>query len=53
MKDYSPEKLVRKALRAMFRRRRVINPGLMNIWLPALIALLPGPVIAALWKRFK
>ena len=49
----TPEWLVRRSLHAMFRRRRVIAPGLMNIWLPALLALIPGPVIAALWKRFK
>ena len=49
----TPQWLVKRALRAMFRKRRVIAPGFMNLWLPALIALLPGPVIAALWKRFK
>ena len=49
----TPRSLVRRALKAMFRGRRVISPGFMNVWLPAVIALLPGPVIAALWKRFK
>lgn len=49
----TPRSLVRRALKAMFRKRRVIAPGFMNIWLPAVIALLPGPVIAALWKRLK
>ena len=49
----TPQSLVRRALKAMFRKRRVIAPGFMNIWLPAVIALLPGPIIAALWKRFK
>jgi len=49
----TPEWLVRRALRAMFRKRRVISPGLMNVWLPALIALLPGPLIAFFWKKFK
>lgn len=48
-----PQWLVKRALNAMFRRRRVVSPGFMNIWLPALIGLLPGPVIAALWKRLK
>ncbi len=48
-----PQWLVKRALRAMFRRRRMVSPGFMNIWLPALIGLLPGPVIAALWKRLK
>lgn len=49
----TPRSLVRRALKAMFHGRRVLAPGFMNCWLPALIALLPGPVIAALWKRFK
>jgi hypothetical protein len=49
----TPRSLVRRALQAMFRGRRVIAPGFMNIWLPGLIALLPGPVIDALWKRLK
>lgn len=50
---HTPQWLVRRALRAMFRRRRVVSPGFMNIWLPALLAALPGPVIARLWEKFK
>ena len=49
----TPQWLVRRALRAMFRGRRVVSPGFMNVWLPALIAALPGPLIARLWKKFK
>ena len=49
----TPKRLVKRALRAMFHKRRVISPALMNIYLPLLIGLLPGPVIAALWKRLK
>ena len=49
----TPKWLVRRALRAMFRQRRVISPAPMNVWLPALIGLLPGPVIARLWKKWK
>lgn len=50
---HTPRWLVRRALRAMFHGRRVICPSLMNIWLPAIIALLPGPLIAAIWKKLK
>ena len=50
---HTPKWLVRRALRAMFHGRRVICPSIMNIWLPAAIALLPGPLIAAIWKRIK
>jgi hypothetical protein len=49
----TPKWLVRRALRAMFRKRRVLSPAPMNVWLPALIGLLPGPVIARLWKKWK
>ena len=49
----TPKWLVKRALRAMFRRRRVVSPGFMNVWLPALIALLPGPLVAFLWKKIK
>ena len=49
----TPQWLVKKALRAMFRGRRLVSPGFMNIYLPALIALLPAPLIATLWRRFK
>lgn len=50
---HTPRWLVKRALRAMFRGRRVISPACMNVWLPAIIAMLPGCVIAALWKKFK
>lgn len=49
----TPQWLVKRALRAMFRRRRVVCPGFMNVWLPLLIALLPGPLVAYLWKKLK
>lgn len=49
----TPKWLVRRALRALFRKRRVISPAFMNIYLPALVALLPGPFEARLWKKFK
>lgn len=49
----TPKWLVRRALRALFHRRRVISPAFMNVYLPALVALLPGPVEARLWKKFK
>jgi len=49
----TPQWLVKRALRALFHGRRVISPAFMNIYLPAIISLLPGPVVAALWKKFK
>lgn len=47
---HTPAWLVRRALRAMFRRRRVVSPSAMNLWLPPLIAILPGPLEQRLWK---
>lgn len=49
----TPRRLVKRALRALFHKRRVVSPGLMNIYLPPLIGLLPGPLEAAVWKRVK
>ena len=49
----TPKWLVKRALRAMFRGCRIISPAFMNVYLPFLIALLPAPIEAALWKKFK
>lgn len=50
---HTPEWLVKKALRGMVRKRRVLRPGLMNLWLPTAIALLPAKAESSLWKRLK
>ncbi|MCQ2184753.1 MAG: SDR family NAD(P)-dependent oxidoreductase [Bacteroidales bacterium] len=49
----TPGSLVRRALRASRHHRRVIKPGLMNIYLPVLIWLLPRPVVSLCWKKLK
>lgn len=49
----TPQWLVRKALRGMFRRKRVVKPGLMNVYLPPLIALLPIWLVNYIWKKVK
>ena len=49
----TPQWLAKRALRALFRGRRVISPAFMNVWLPALVATLPDPIEKRLWKRFK
>ena len=49
----TPRWLVRRSLRAMYRGRSVLSPAFMNIWLPAVIAALPGPLVAWLWKKLK
>ena len=50
---HTPKWLVRRALRAMFRHRRVISPSLMNLWLPGIIAILPGFLVSAIWGKIK
>jgi len=49
----TPQWLVRRALRRMFHKRRVVKPGLMNYYLPPLIAILPKWLVARLWQKFK
>lgn len=49
----TPQWLVRRALRALFRGRRILSPAFMNVWLPALVAALPAPLESRIWKRFK
>lgn len=48
----SPRSLVSRALRSMFRGRRVLSPGLMNWLLPPLVAILPGRLIDHLGIRW-
>ena len=49
----TPQWLVRKALKGMMRKKRVVKPGFMNIYLPPLIAILPKSLVSKLWQRFK
>lgn len=49
----TPQWLVRKALKGMMRRKRVVKPGFMNIYLPPLIAVLPNALVAKLWQKYK
>ena len=49
---HTPKWLVRRALRASERGRRVIRPSFMNVYLPALVAMLPAPVELRLWHKF-
>ena len=49
----TPHWLVRRALRRMFHHRRVVKPGLMNYYLPPLIAVLPKRLVDLLWRKYK
>ena len=49
----TPQWMVRKALRGMIKQKRVVKPGLMNVYLPPLIALLPKKIVDRIWKKVK
>lgn len=50
---HTPKWLVRRALRASEHGRRVIRPSLMNVYLPALVAMLPAPAELGIWNKLK
>lgn len=49
---HTPKWLVKKALRAMFRKRHYIKPSIQNYYLPVMIKLLPNRLEDKIWKRF-
>lgn len=48
---YSPEKLVRKALKAMFRRRRCVTPGFINLFFAPIVNAIPRFAVNRIWKK--
>ena len=48
----TPEQLVRRALRALFRGRRTVSPGVMNVLVPPLVAALPDRLVDRLGVRW-
>lgn len=50
---YSPEKLVRKALKAMFRRRRCVTPGWFNLLFAPAVNALPKRLVSRIWRELK
>ena len=49
----SPQWLVRRALRGMFRHRHYVKPGAMNYLVPLLVKLLPNHLETHIWKKLK
>ncbi len=49
----TPQWLVRRALKGMIRKKRVVRPGFMNVYLPPMIALLPKTLVDRIWKKVK
>ena len=50
---HSPSWLVRRALKASEKGRKVIAPSFMNVYLPPLLRILPASIENRLWRRFK
>lgn len=48
---YSPEKLVRKALRAMMRRRRCVTPGFINLFFAPIVNSIPKFFVHKIWRK--
>ena len=49
----TPQRLVKRALRGMLRRRHVVKPGVMNYILPVLIKLMPNGLETRIWQKVK
>jgi len=47
-----PEVIVRRALRALSKGRRTVNPSLMSYYLNPLMALVPKCLVLKLWKKY-
>ena len=47
----TPQWLVKRALRGMFRKKHCVKPGAMNYYLPVLLKLLPNNLETKIWKR--
>jgi len=48
---YTPEKLVRKGLTAMFHHSYCTTPGLINFFFPKVINLIPSRAVVKIWKK--
>ena len=49
----TPQWLVRTALKGMMKKKRVVKPGFINLYLPPLIAVLPKRLVDKLWQKYK
>lgn len=50
---HTPLWLVRKALKGLFRGRRLMKPSIMNAYLPPMIKMLPSNLEQKIWDRIK
>lgn len=50
---HTPQWLVRRALKGMFKGRRLMKPSFMNVYLPPLIGMIPARLEDRIWMKFK
>ena len=50
---HTPQWLVRKALKGLFRGRRLMKSSIMNAYLPPMIKMLPSNLEQKIWDRIK
>ncbi|MGN0033808.1 MAG: SDR family NAD(P)-dependent oxidoreductase [Candidatus Limimorpha sp.] len=50
---HSPQWLVKKALKAMFRKRKIRQPSFQNIYGPAFVRIIPNSLKSIIWKKLK
>ena len=50
---HTPQWLVIKALKGLFRGRRLMKPSIMNAYLPPMIKMLPSNLEQKIWDRIK
>ncbi len=49
----TPQRLVKRAIRGMVRKKHVVKPGAMNYYLPVLIKLLPNSLEMKIWNKYR
>lgn len=49
----TPQWLVKKALKGMFRKKMLVAPGFMNVYLPPLLAMMPKPLVNRIWIKVR
>jgi len=50
---YTPQILVNKALKAMFRKRRCKTPGFINLIWPPIVEAIPKGIVSKLWLKIR
>ena len=49
----TPEWLVKKALKGMFKKKMLVAPGAMNFYLPPMLAILPKRLVNSIWRKVR